>query len=249
MLEGTALLHWLDQDLDLLGKIFDRMPDVMFYVKDTQGRYVMVNQTLVKYSGRRNKEAVIGWTADEVFPVTGYSTMAHDLNVMQTGKELIDSLRLFFSPDGHKQWCLSSKYGIFGNQAQATGLVGISRILPKPDEKNSAYKRLMQFLDLVRDNIGQPLLISDIARQVNLSVDTLERLTKEVFQLTPKQILLKARIDKACELLESSAMSITDIASECGYSDHSAFSRQFKAASHCTPQQYRLNAKSATPAR
>ncbi|MCY1313870.1 Virulence regulon transcriptional activator VirF [compost metagenome] len=78
-------------------------------------------------------------------------------------------------------------------------------------------------------------------------MDTLQRLTREVFQLSPKQILMKARIEKACELLESTSNSITDIATECGYSDHSAFSRQFRAALHCTPQQYRLSVR-ASPA-
>ncbi|MNC78534.1 HTH-type transcriptional activator RhaS [compost metagenome] len=74
-------------------------------------------------------------------------------------------------------------------------------------------------------------------------MDTLQRLTREVFQLTPKQMLMKARIDRACELLENSMTNITDIASECGYSDHSAFSRQFRAALHCTPQEYRASVR------
>jgi AraC-like DNA-binding protein len=33
--------------------------------------------------------------------------------------------------------------------------------------------------------------------------------------------------------------SITHVATTCGYADHSAFSRQFKAATHTTPIQYR----------
>ncbi|MFD2646093.1 helix-turn-helix domain-containing protein [Pseudomonas japonica] len=241
MIEGKELLHWIDQDLTLLDKLFDRMPDVMFYVKDADGRYVVVNQTLVQYSGKRSKEEVIGLTADELFPVTSSSIMAQDLSVISTGRDVVDALRLFRSADGHKQWCLSSKFGIFNQHNQVTGLVGISRLLNRPDEKHLGYKRLMEFSRLVRENLSQPQLIADIAEQVGLSMDTLQRLTREVFQLSPKQILMKARIEKACELLEQTLMSITDVATECGYSDHSAFSRQFKAALHCTPMQYRLS--------
>lgn len=246
MTNGEELLHWIDQDLTLLEKLFDRMPDVMFYVKDTRGRYVVVNETLVRHSGKRSKEDLLGLSADELFPVTSSSIMAQDLSVINSGKEIVDSLRLFRSADGHKQWCLSSKFGIVDQHGQTTGLVGISRILARPDEKHLGYKRLLEFSQLVRSNIGQPLLIADIAREVNLSMDTLQRLTREVFHLTPKQILMKARIEKACELLESTDSSITDIASECGYSDHSAFSRQFKAALHCTPQEYRGSTQGST---
>ena len=246
MIEGKELLHWIDQDLTLLDKLFDRMPDVMFYVKDAHGRYVVVNQTLVQYSGKRSKEDVIGLTADELFPITSSSIMAQDLSVIRTRKDVVDALRLFRSADGHKQWCLSSKFGIFNQHNQVTGLVGISRLLNRPDEKHLGYKRLMDFSRLVRENLSQPQLISDIAEHVGLSMDTLQRLTREVFQLSPKQILMKARIEKACELLEQTPMSITDVATECGYSDHSAFSRQFKAALHCTPMQYRLSTEPNT---
>lgn len=245
MIESKDLLHWIDQDLTLLEKLFDRMPDVMFFLKDTDGRYVSVNNTLVRHTGRHSKEEVVGLTADELFPITSSSITAQDMSVIQTGKDIIDALRLFRSADGTKQWCLSSKFGIFDQDRKARGLVGISRILARPDEKHLGYKRLLEFSRLVHSNVGQPLLISDIAEQVNLSMDTLQRLTREVFQLSPKQILMKARIEKACELLESTSNSITDIASECGYSDHSAFSRQFRAALHCTPQQYRLSVRSS----
>ncbi|PNG88213.1 AraC family transcriptional regulator [Pseudomonas putida] len=239
MTTGAQLLHLFDRDFNLLNKIFDCMPDVMFYVKDTEGRYVVVNQTLVRHSGKRHKSEVIGLTADELFPITSSSIIAQDLSVIHTGTDIVDTLRLFRSADGHKQWCLSSKYGLFDDNMKPSGLAGISRILSRPDEKHLGYKRLMDFSRLVKENLGQPILISDIAKEVDLSMDTLQRLTREVFQLTPKQILMKARIEKACEMLENSEASITEIATECGYSDHSAFSRQFKAALHCTPQQFR----------
>ncbi|EPK5790125.1 helix-turn-helix domain-containing protein [Pseudomonas aeruginosa] len=239
-----VLLH---QDLSVLDKIFDRMPDVMFYVKDSDGRYVLVNQATVHYSGKQCKEDVIGFTADELFPVTSSSIMAQDLSVIRTGREVVDALTLFRSLNGHKQWSLISKYRLSDNQGQPTGLMGISRILSRPDERHLGYKRLTEFLQSVRENLDQPQLISDLADKIGLSMDTLQRLTREIFGLSPKQILMKARIEKACELLEATPMSITEIASACGYSDHSAFSRQFKIALHCTPIQYRGLALNSFP--
>lgn len=61
--------------------------------------------------------------------------------------------------------------------------------------------------------------------------------------MAPKQIMMRMRLDRACCKLENGQDSITDIATECGYTDHSAFSRQFKAATMFTPQQYRAAAR------
>lgn len=238
------LLRGVEDNLPLLEQIFDRLPDVMFFVKDSQARYVMVNQAIVEQSGMRSKSRVIGTTADELFPGTGHNTLAQDLSVIQSGKKIIDALRLYFSADGKKQWCLSSKFRMLDRQTGLYGLVGVSRILPRPDEKNSSYKRLLEFIRILELENDQKLLISEVAQSVNLSVDTLERLTKEIFHLTPKQMLIRIRIDKACQLLEETETSITDIATDCGYADHSAFSRQFKAATHYTPQQYRTSSRS-----
>ena len=48
--------------------LFDRIPGVVFFVKDRGGRYEMVNQTLVARCGRLAKDELLGRTAREVFP-------------------------------------------------------------------------------------------------------------------------------------------------------------------------------------
>ena len=98
---------------------------------------------------------------------------------------------------------------------------------------------MVEYLDYLEQNLGQNILVTEAAERASISVDTLERLTREVFHLTPKQLLMKLRIDHACKLLETTDNSITDIATDCGYADHSAFTRQFKSATHLTPRQYR----------
>lgn len=243
MTDYEGLFRAAGRDVALLEHIFDRLPDVLFYIKDRDSRYVVVNWAVVQQSGVKSKENVCGRTADELFPVTGYSTWAQDMEVINSGKEIIDLLRLYFSADGGRQWCLSTKYPIVGEDGLTQGLIGISRRLPRPDENHLNYKRLNEFLKILGEDCSRKILISEVAKRVSLSVDILEKLSKEIFHLTPKQLLLQMRIERACMLLEKSELNVTEIAAECGYSDHSAFSRQFKAATHFTPRDYR-NSKS-----
>ena len=49
-------------------ELFDRLPDVVFFVKDRRARYVVVNRSLVERCGVRSKHELIGRTAEDIFP-------------------------------------------------------------------------------------------------------------------------------------------------------------------------------------
>jgi AraC-like DNA-binding protein len=51
-------------------------------------------------------------------------------------------------------------------------------------------------------------------------------------------MIQKVRLEHAHRLLLTE-MPITEVALQCGYTDHSAFTRQFKALTGFTPRQYR----------
>lgn len=238
-------LEWLVRTPGLIEELFDGLPDVLFYIKDSDGRYLWANKTLIERSGMDGLEAVVGKTADQLFPVAGSSTVAQDMDVIGTGHPFRELLRLYRTHRGERYWCLSSKFPLLGGSKRVVGLAGLSRDLPRPNEKHRSYHRLARFLDYIDRRLDEPVRIADAAEHASISTDTLGRLVFEVFHVTPKQLLMKKRIDKACQLLEETNHSITDISSACGYSDHSAFTRQFHAATHITPGQYRATHKLA----
>lgn len=47
-------------DLALLASLFDLAPDTAYFVKDAQGRYVLVNESLLLRHGLERKEDAIG---------------------------------------------------------------------------------------------------------------------------------------------------------------------------------------------
>ena len=48
--------------------LLDAMPGVVFFVKDERARYVLVNRTLARRCGVKEKTELLGRSADEVFP-------------------------------------------------------------------------------------------------------------------------------------------------------------------------------------
>ena len=239
------LLTWVVKTPDLLEQVFDCLPDVLFYIKDTEGRYLWVNAALVQRSGLKSRADVIGKASDELFPVSGAGTIVQDLSVIRNERPFKDLLRLYRTYRGERFWCLSSKFPMYDEAKRVVGLVGLSRDLPRPNERHGSYFRLAKFLEYIESRLDGNVLIADAANHASISSDTLGRLVFEVFHLTPKQLLMKKRIDKACQLLEETNLSVTEISGACGYADHSAFTRQFKATTLIAPAQYRTSHKIA----
>jgi PAS domain S-box-containing protein len=232
-------------DFGLLEKLFDELPDVVFFVKDLQGRYSSVNDTLLKRCGFKRRDALLGLTAEEVYPKPlGAGYLAQDRLVLQKGIEIRDKLELHLYPGGGQGWCLTFKTPIRDGGGAITGLAGISRDLHRPDEHDADYRRLARAIDDLQQRYAETVRLEALARSVGLSLDRFERLVKRVFYLTPRELLIKTRIEAASKLLVDGDRSVADIAYACGYCDHSAFTRQFKATVGVAPAIFRTSQRS-----
>jgi len=218
---------------------FDQVPDIVFFVKDAGGRYRIVNRTLAERCGIPHK-SILGRTAEELFPAPlGSSYVAQDQLVLRTGTEIRDKLELHLYRGRSSGWCLTFKTPLRNAGGTIVGLIGISRDIHDADERHPEYSRLAQAVQLLRDRHHETLRLVDVAHRVDLSLDRFERLCKRVFHLTPRQLLARARIDEATRLLRETDDDIASIAYACGYSDHSAFTRQFRTVVGLAPSAYR----------
>jgi AraC-like DNA-binding protein len=224
----------------LLEPVFDAMPDIVFFVKDRDARYAMVNRTLARRCGHRDdKSKLLGRTAEEVFPRRfGRIYTAQDQAIIAQGHQLIDQLELHLYPGREPGWCMTCKQPLHDTQGRIVGLAGISRDLQATEGTHPAYSRLAAVVQHIQENYVQPLNMRELARMANMSIAQLERYFHKVFHLTPRQVLLKTRLDAATALLVTDE-KVTDVAALCGYTDHSAFTRQFKATVGITPTEYR----------
>jgi transcriptional regulator GlxA family with amidase domain len=220
--------------------LFDRIPDVVFFIKDREGRYVVVNQTLVERCGRRDKDELLGHTARDVFPTPlGDRFFEQDRRVLASGVPIAQNLELHLYPTRHEGWCLTDKLPLLGTDNQVTGIAGISRDLQTPGVEAAHLAEVTTALEHVRAHYGSELRVEQLAEIAGLSVYQLNRRLRAVFGITAGQLITKSRIDVASELLRVGTLPIAEIAYACGYFDQSAFSRVFRRTVGLTPRQYR----------
>ena len=94
-------------------------------------------------------------------------------------------------------------------------------------------------IDYIHKHFEEPLRLPALAEMAGLSVYQFDQRIRSLFHVTAGQYLVKVRIDAACKRLTGTNEPIAQIALACGYSDQSAFSRQFKQAVGISPMAYR----------
>jgi PAS domain S-box-containing protein len=222
---------------DELESLFDSLPDVVFFVKDAAGRYTHANLTLVRRLGLKRREQVIGRGVAELFPGNmGGSYAAQDRRVLG-GEPMEDQLEVHIFSNRAPGWCLTRKHPLYW-RGKIRGLVGISRDLGRPDARDPTYDRLRRVIDHLQQHYAESVRMATLAEMAGLSLAQLERHFRHVFQITLQQALTRLRIEAAMRALGGDG-SIAGIGLICGFSDQSAFARQFKATVGMTPRAYR----------
>ncbi|MFT3738100.1 MAG: two-component regulator propeller domain-containing protein [Breznakibacter sp.] len=105
-------------------------------------------------------------------------------------------------------------------------------------------KFLNEVKEVVEKNLADPSFnVKQLASELNISNSMLYRKLSDSIQLNPNAFIKKIRLMKATELLESSEMSISEIAYSCGFSDVSYFGYAFKKDFGIPPTSYQRNLK------
>ncbi|WP_294989579.1 AraC family transcriptional regulator [uncultured Stenotrophomonas sp.] len=217
--------------------LFDAIPDVLFFIKDRQGRYTHVNQTMLRRLGLRARKDVIGRTAAEIYP-TGLSADYVDQDARVLSGEVIENLmELHLFANREPGWCLTCKRPLLVDGA-IEGLIGISRDLGQKDSLGTQYEQLRLALAHLNAHYAENVRMQTLLDITGFSLSKLERSFRKVFQMTPQQVLTRLRIQMAMHLLHGDD-SIACIGQACGFSDQSAFTRKFKAETGFSPRAYR----------
>ncbi len=227
-------------ELPVLAGLFDHAPDMAFFVKDAAGRYLAVNESLVKRHGLRHKSQVIGRRPCEFCAGDfGRIPAEQDAEVLRTGRALLDHLEQQWYVPQKPVWCLTTKLPLHDAEGKVIGLVGFSRDVRAPVNLNDIPPGLASALESFEQNLAEPITPSGLARRAQLAPSKLARLLRRFFDLTPSQFITRTRLEVASRLLRETDRPVADLAQDCGFYDHSAFSRAFRAAMGVTPSEFR----------
>ena len=96
---------------------------------------------------------------------------------------------------------------------------------------------------MMREDVRGELSLGEFAQTVNLSVWRLCHIFKSDVGMPPIRYLRLLRMERAKDLLESSFLSVKEIAYQVGLNDESHFVRDFKSTYGFSPALYRSRFK------
>ncbi|WP_299281671.1 GlxA family transcriptional regulator [uncultured Tateyamaria sp.] len=100
-----------------------------------------------------------------------------------------------------------------------------------------AHGKLGVALQIMENNLEDPLRPDEIAQAVAISTRQLERLFAKHLGVSPKRHYLHLRLEKARGLLRQTALTVTDICVACGFRSLSHFSKSYRGAFGLSPGQ------------
>ncbi|MBD2020578.1 helix-turn-helix transcriptional regulator [Leptolyngbya sp. FACHB-36] len=101
--------------------------------------------------------------------------------------------------------------------------------------------QLQTVFDYIYAHLDRDIALSDIANTLNLSQYHFCRLFKQSTSVTPHQYLTQCRIDRAKQLLQTTQLTITEIAFAVGLTNHSSFTRLFRQYVGVSPKVFRAS--------
>lgn len=156
--------------------------------------------------------------------------MGHDPRALGLFEEALDTLEHGYLPTQ----LLYASQTLRHFLARATWLVRHA-----PRDLPAAAQRITRSVEFMKENLDRPLRASTLAAVAGLSVSQFAARFREVTGYPPVDYFNRLRMHRACQWLDTSDLSVKEIANRLGYDDPLYFSRAFKAVMELAPSEYR----------
>jgi AraC family transcriptional regulator len=97
-------------------------------------------------------------------------------------------------------------------------------------------KRVMEFIE---EHLAEEISLTALAEVADLSLYHFARAFTQSFGVPPHRYHMARRMDRARSLLQSPALSVTQIGVQIGFRETSSFSKAFRRFTGLTPTEYR----------
>lgn len=230
----------LNLDPNSILSLFSALGDVYFFMKDLKGRFISANALQLEKLGLQNQKELIGKTDYDFFPSYMIAHYAKDdAKVVSSKEPILRRVELVANPDGSVSWHITSKFPLYDLDGNCVGIIGCMRDFERSDDTWKPYRRMNAAVNYISQHFKGPIEVAALAKVAGLSVSQFERRFRQVFGLTPSRFLIRYRLTRASQRLVRSDMTISEVAQEVGFYDHSHFSREFQKIFGMSPGKYR----------
>jgi AraC-like DNA-binding protein len=105
--------------------------------------------------------------------------------------------------------------------------------------EENLYEIVRKSMSYVEKHYSEQLTVTDIADYLGISRSHLFRSFEAVLGKSTKEYLIEYRVEKACELLRDSELSINTIANSLGFENTHCFSSMFHKKQGVSPREFR----------
>ena len=106
-------------------------------------------------------------------------------------------------------------------------------------KKETEHDVTSQPINFMKENINKPLKLSEISNAIGYSHSHFSKLFSEKTGHAPMEYFNHLKMQEACKWLDTTKLSISEVANNLGYNDPFYFSRTFKRIMLQSPAHYR----------
>ena len=115
-------------------------------------------------------------------------------------------------------------------------LIELARAIRENDKPRVSLSKSLSYIN---NNFNTQIKIPDLAKMESLSMTQYNLHFKNQIGMPPTKYIITLRMDLAKELIESSNLSLVQIASMCGYEDYNFFAKVFKKHTGVSPKRFK----------
>jgi PAS domain S-box-containing protein len=175
----------------LLKALIDNLPDTI-YIKDHEGRKIISNPADIAVLNAASEADVLGKTDVELIGgEIGERGFKDDMQVLQTGKPIIDKEERFVDANGNDQWILTSKVPLFDSNGSAYRILGIGHNI-------TARKRTEEALTKLNEELNQQSI------ELSEQAEELKALNEQLIQQKEQEMekaIAQGKFEIASEVL------------------------------------------------
>lgn len=229
---------------------FACLPDVSFFAKDREGRFVAANPAFLKLCGLSDLKDLLGKTDLDFFPKKRAQLYMHDdRKVMEAGVKLENQIEPMPLGKSNAALIMTTKFPLQSAGGRILGLVGIARNLLETSVRTGEMNEFAKTIDHIERFSRERFDLPALAARQGMSPSKFERRFKKIFRTTPSAFHLQVRLRQARKDLLATKKSIGELALEYGFYDQSHFTKRFIAVYGIPPLRFRKMADETSGAK